>query len=149
LREPESPRRWVSAPAPDGPRRLVRFVLVGAAGACAFFAELAILVELLHVDVLYASSVAFGLVVLQNYVLHYRWTFRSRCRHAYAFLRFAVMTLSGFVINAGIMYAGERTLPQIHYLFVQAVAIAVVVTWNYLLSARWVFSGRDDGAEPS
>ncbi len=111
------------------PRRLARFAIVGAAGTITFYAVLWMLVELVHVAVLGATSIAFVIVCIQNYALHYVWTFDSAEAHVVAFPRFLVMNLLGFVLNWAIMYAGVEKM-AVNYLLTQALAIIVVVTWN-------------------
>jgi putative flippase GtrA len=48
------------------------------------------------------------------------------------------MVAAGFLINWCVMFAGVSVL-RVNYLLVQALAIAAVVVWNYLLSFVWVF----------
>ena len=94
------------------------------------------------VPVMLATSIAFVLVTVQNYVLHYLWTFDSDRPHIAALPRFFVMNVVGFCLNWGIMFAGVR-LAEFHYLVVQGVAIAVVITWNVMLSHFWIFAGSE------
>ena len=49
-----------------------------------------------------------------------------------------MMSLAGFWLNLGIMYLGVEYL-GFGYLWVQAVAIALVVAWNFVISIRWIF----------
>ena len=118
--------------------RVLRFGVVGTLGTAVYYLVLWGLVELLHVAVLPASSSAFVLVCIENYVLHYVWTFASTRSHAAAFPRFSFMTLVGFFINWAIMFVGVSKL-GFNYLVVQAAAIAAVIVWNYSLSTYWIF----------
>lgn len=117
-----------------GPARAARYIAVGALGTGLYYLGLVLLVEVLHVGVMTATGIAFILVVLVNYVLQRMWTFRSRVAHARAFIPFLVMSAAGFGINSGVMALGIAA--GVHYLLVQAVAIGVVVVWNYAFMTR-------------
>lgn len=136
--------------------QVFKFGVVGSFGALTYYSLLLGMVELWNVPVLVATSIAFALVVIETYILHYHWTFRSDAAHSAVAPRFVFMTVTGFFLNFAIMYVGV-TLARINYLVVQTLAIGVVVTWNFLVSWFWVFgasgsrrpvkSGADDGGE--
>lgn len=123
---------------PGARRQLVRFAIVGLSATGAYYAILAALVELAAAPVMLATSVAFVTVCVANYVLHHLWTFASSEAHGRAIPRFMLMVAAGFLINWCVMFAGVSVL-RVNYLLVQALAIAAVVVWNYLLSFVWVF----------
>lgn len=122
-------------------QRLIRFSTVGVVGTVVYYMLLWGMVEVYGLSVLLATSIAFLLVVAQNYVLHYGWTFASDNPHSSAVPRFLLMSVTGFCINWGVMYAGIRII-EVNYLISQAVAIAIVVIWNFSLSATWIFGNR-------
>lgn len=133
---------------PDSPSRrratrgaLARFGVVGLLGTAVYYAILWVLVDLVQTPVMFATSFAFIIVCIENYILHYRWTFDSAKMHAAAFPRFLFMSVVGFAINWGIMFLGVTKL-GLHYLLLQAFAIAAVVLWNFILSSYWVFRDR-------
>lgn len=119
-------------------RRLFRFGLVGALATGVYYGLLWLMVEVFSISVLMATSAAFIFVTIENYILHYTWTFRSTHAHAEAFPRFLVMNLVGFGINWLVMYGGA-VVAGFNYLLVQALAIALVVAWNLALSHFWIF----------
>lgn len=123
---------------PQHSGRLARFCAVGLLGTAVYYPVLWALVELVRVQVLAATSIAFLLVCVENYLLHYVWTFDSNKAHTAAFPRFLFMNLVGFWINWGVMFLGVEKL-ALHYLLIQAFAIAAVVAWNFMLSSYWVF----------
>lgn len=123
--------------------RYFKFGVVGSVAALVYFALLYVMVEFLGIPVLIATSVAFVLVTIENYVLHHSWTFESDQRHEAAFPKFMLASTVGFFINWGIMYVGVH-LAGIHYLLVQAVAIGAVVLWNFILAASWIFPSSAD-----
>jgi putative flippase GtrA len=116
---------------------LARFALVGLAGTLVYFALLRTLVELLHWQVMPATSGAFLLVVIENYLLHRYWSFRSAAPHSQALPGFVLVSVLGFCINGTVMSAGVERL-GLEYLAVQAVAIGMVVSCNFI-GANWIF----------
>lgn len=115
-----------------------RFIAVGLLGAAVYYSVLWGLVEKLGMSVLVATSVAFILVTVENYVLHYSWTFASARSHVVAFPKFAFMNIVGFSMNFAIMAAGLHWL-NLNYLLLQAIAISAVVAWNFMVSSYWIF----------
>jgi putative flippase GtrA len=103
--------------------KLIRFGIVG------------VLTAILHYGVLY-----FGveLVNAHAYFMHYNWTFGEPAPHGRTLGRYLVMISCGFLINGGLMYAGEQWW-SVHYLLAQALALVAVVLWNFVLSNTWVF----------
>lgn len=126
-------------------KTVARFGVVGLLGTAVYYSILWVMVELLRAPVLVSSSVAFLIVCVENYVLHYRWTFDSSRAHVTTIPRFVFMNGVGFCINWGIMYVGVELLGR-NYLFTQAVALVAVISWNFVLSSYWVFcSSRELG----
>jgi putative flippase GtrA len=122
----------------------LRFALVGLAGAAMYYALLWSMVELGGMPALAASSLAFALVVAENYLLHRRWTFDSRAPHRQAFPRFVLMALCGAAVNAAAMAACLKL--GWHYLLAQALALLLVVACN--LAGTWMIlsGGPEDAA---
>lgn len=120
--------------------RLTRFVLVGVLGTLAYYASLAVLVEVCGLPVMLSTSIAFVLVTLENYLLHRGWTFRSEAAHGEALPRFLLMSAAGFAINWMVMSLGVGL--GFHYLLVQGAAIAAIVAWNFAISSYWIFGNR-------
>ena len=118
--------------------RYFRYGVVGTIAAVVYYVLLYTMVEFLGIPVLIATSIAFVFVVIENYVLHHTWTFESDQRHKTAFPKFMLASSIGFFINLGIMYLGVEVL-SIYYLLVQAIAIAAVVLWNFILASSWIF----------
>ena len=117
---------------------LGKFSAVGGLATVVFFLSVAFFVEKMGWSVMLSTCIAFILVVLQNYILHYRWTFNCNKQHAATLFQFFIVSASGFFINAIIMYAGVYLLES-YYLVVQCIAILAVVIWNFTLSTQWVF----------
>lgn len=104
-----------------------------------YFALLRGLVELGDMTPLPASSLAFALVVVENYLLHRRWTFTSRVPHRQALPRFVLMACCGGTVNGTVMAVFLRL--GWHYLLAQVLALAAVVTCNFV-GTLLIFRGR-------
>lgn len=128
------------------PAVLVRFALVGLAGAAVYAALLWSMVELGGVPVLGASSLAFVVVVAENYALHRRWTFASRAPHRQALPRFALLAVCGLAVNGAVMESCLRL--GWHYLVCQALALAAVVTCNFAGALLIFLAGGPEDAAP-
>lgn len=137
---PQTARALQQTPARFAARyaRIARFGVVGVLGSAAYVLSIVFLVEIAALPVLWAACLAFALVVAQNYVLHYGWTFNSDQAHGIALPKFAIMSAAGFALNSVIMFTGV-TLGGFDYRWVQPVAIATIVLWNYFASVLWVF----------
>jgi len=118
--------------------RLIRFCMVGAATAVIHYGILFVGVEQFALAATLASSIGFVVAVTFNYFMHYSWTFAEPAPHGRTLLRYFVMISCGFVINGLVMYVASELL-AIVYLLSQALAMAAVLTWNYLLANYWVF----------
>jgi putative flippase GtrA len=132
-------------PRPVSWARLVRFAAVGAAATGVQYTLLILLVRCADMGAPLASSLGFLASAAANYLLNYRYTFRSRHPHGPAVLKFAALASMGLLLNAGLM----RLLTESgwHYLIAQVVATAVVLAWNFLGNSLWTF-GRHSAAAP-
>ena len=118
--------------------RVFRFGVVGVLTAVLHYGLLYVGVEALQLGPTLASSVGFVVAVIFNYRMHYSWTFAHSAPHGRTLVRYLCMIGIGFAINATMMYAGAHWLAW-HYLLVQALALVVVVVWNFVVSSTWVF----------
>jgi putative flippase GtrA len=117
---------------------VLRFGVVGVLTAMVHYGLLYAGVEVAELPATAASSVGFVVAVVFNYFMHYNWTFGEPAPHGRTLWRYLVMISCGFLLNGGVMFAGER-LGTLHYLLVQALALAAVVLWNFVVSNTWVF----------
>jgi putative flippase GtrA len=123
----------------------VRFAAVGAVATGIQYVLLVLLVRLAGMGAPLASSLGFLASAGANYLLNYRYTFRSRHPHGPAVLKFAALAAMGLLLNAGVM----RVLTESawNYLIAQVVATAVVLAWNFLGNSLWTF-GRHSATTP-
>lgn len=123
--------------------RFLRFAGVGIIGTIAHYFVLILLVEQFGVVPLAASSVGFTVGAMVNYVLNYRYTFRSDRRHAEALPRFYVVAVAGFVLNALVMLVLAEKL-GLQYIAAQVVATGIVLCWGFGVNSLWTFGGRPE-----
>ncbi len=118
---------------------------VGATATGVQYALLVLLVRFAGMGAPLASSLGFLASAAANYLLNYRYTFRSRHPHGPAALKFAALASMGLLLNAGLM----RLLTESgwNYLIAQVVATAVVLAWNFLGNSLWTF-GRHSTTAP-
>jgi len=119
-------------------KKTLRFGVVGALTAVLHYGLLYIGVEALQLNVTVASSLGFVVAVIFNYLMHYSWTFDEPAPHGRTLRRYLVMIGCGFLINGAVMYAGVHWA-ALNYLLTQALALVVVVSWNFVMSNVWVF----------
>jgi len=117
--------------------RLVRFTLVGAVATAIQYALLILLVRAFGMAPTPASSIGFILSAIVNYLLNYRFTFKSDRPHAPAAAKFAALAAAGLLINALIMHS--LVAAGVPYLIAQVGASAVVLLWNFIGNSLWTF----------
>ena len=116
----------------------LRFGVVGVLTAVLHYGLLYAGVEAVGLHATTASSVGFVIAVMFNYFMHYNWTFGEPAPHGRTLWRYLVMVSCGFLLNGSVMFAGDPW-GSLHYLLVQALALVVVVLWNFVVSNTWVF----------
>ena len=103
------------------------------------YAVLIVGVEGLHLDAVMASVAGYGLGVIVNYSLNYRFTFNSEQHHHVVLPKFLIVAGSGMIINASVMYAGIKWI-GIHYVLAQLVAVLIVFTLSFAANRLWTFA---------
>jgi putative flippase GtrA len=119
-------------------RQLSLFTLVGALGTLAHYLLLVILVELVGINAVIASTVGALLGATINYALNYRFTFNSRTSHRIALPKFLAVATVGFLINALLMWVAVN-FTIIHYVLGQVIATSLVLLWNFFVNRYWTF----------
>lgn len=117
--------------------RFVRFALVGGMATAIQYALLVILVRGLHLAPTPASSIGFAVSAIANYLLNYRFTFRSDRPHGPAAAKFGILAGAGLLINAAIMHVLVGM--GVQYLIAQVCATGVVLFWNFIGNTLWTF----------
>ncbi len=114
---------------------------IGAIGTVGHYATLILLVQAIHTDPVFATTIGFVIGALINYVLNYRITFNSNKRHREALTKFLAVASLGAVINAAIMTAGINMVDA-HYLIIQVIATCIVLILNFITNKYWTFADK-------
>jgi putative flippase GtrA len=114
------------------------FALVGVFGAIAHYGTLIALAEGAGADPVLASACGFVAGGLTNYVLNYRFTFRSGKQHSRALPQFFAVALVGLAFNTGLM-ALFVNVAGVHYLPAQIGTTGLLTLWHFGANRFWTF----------
>jgi dolichol-phosphate mannosyltransferase len=116
-----------------------KFSLVGISGFVVNQGMLAILIEIVHMDVKWAGIIAIELSIISNFLLNNYWTWRDK-REQHMLMRFfkyhLVTLVSGglnYAVLIGLTYMGMH--PLIANLF--GIALGTIV--NFIFNHYWTF----------
>lgn len=138
-RGPGASRRGVGRLA----ARFLMFAACGLVGTAGHYAAMVALVQGAGVPPVAASVVGFLVGMGINYVLNYRFTFRSGKRHREAASKFFVVGCCGLALNTVLMHA--LTGPAgLHYVVAQMGATVLVLLWNFIANQTWTFAHKGD-----
>ncbi len=138
--------------------RFIRFAIVGAIGAVVDFGFFNLLVGLTPIAAIWASAVSFTAAVISNFVWNRYWTYPdSRSKPiAKQLTQFVIVSVFGLGIRV-VMFAlleipfiqlSARLFPAdfllspttIGHNVTLALAILVVMFWNFLANRYWTYS---------
>jgi putative flippase GtrA len=142
-------------------KRFAKFATVGVAGMVTHLTIANVLNFGFHFPDATANAVGFMTAVLQNYLLNYNWTFADR-RYTTTKARwvqvsqFFVVSIIGLGINtivrevvSHLLYPFWQTIfhnpmmaEVVNYNFSIAVAIGVVLFWNFIVNRLWTFRNK-------
>lgn len=114
--------------------RFLKYSVVGFSTFALDLLLLYILVEMLLVQQVLASGIAFSVAVSINYVLSRRYVFKSTLRSVkVGYLNFIIIALVGLLIVTSGMYV-MTILSNVHFLIARVIVAAVTGFWNYLMN---------------
>lgn len=120
-------------------RQFVHFSIVGASGVIVDYAILIFLTELLGIYYLGSSILSFVGANFSNFILNKRWTFGDRGQQIIKqYASFAVIGAIGLILNTLILYVAVENM-DLHYLTGKAIAIALVLFWNFVAAKKFTF----------
>ena len=119
-------------------RKIVRYAVVGVIGTIIHFGILTLLVERFRGEPVTSSTIGFIITVIVSYLLNHRWTFRSDRGHGSALPRYVIVSVTGMVLNSGIMYLTVHVF-GLYYILGQCLVVVVVPITNFALNYRWSF----------
>ena len=119
-------------------KQFIKFSGVGIVGTVVQYVTLFMLVQLVGVYPVLASTAGFVLGAFVNYYLNYIYTFRSAKSHFDAMPKFFTVATVGLFLNAMIMefFISFFGLP---YIIAQLIATALVLLWNFAANRMWTF----------
>ena len=123
--------------------QLAKFCTVGASG---YAVNLAVYATLLEFDLHYlvAAVCSFLVAVTNNYLWNRLWTFRRQRGHlVFQGVRFLVV--STIALGANLVFLSALVALGLPELPAQAIAIALVMPWNFVANKLWSFRRRRAG----
>jgi putative flippase GtrA len=133
---------------PKERRRFVKFAMVGTLGAVIDFGVLNLLVLAFHFPKVGANACSFTAAVISNFVWNRLWTFpESRERPLARQLgQFFLINLVGLAINTSVFWGLDHyvfgpMLGTLGYNVAKAIAIVIVLFWNFGINRIWTYRG--------
>ncbi len=128
--------------------RFVKFALVGALGAVIDFALLNLLRGTFGWPLLLANTVSVSVAIISNFTWNRLWTYpESRAiKKRNQLPKFGLVNLAGLLINNLIVLGIDALLVSYvgepwSYNIAKAIAIAVVLFWNFGINRMWTYRG--------
>ena len=139
--------------------RFIRFAIVGIIGAVVDFGILNLFTLVFKIPFVPSSIVSFCAAVLNNFILNHFWTYPdSRSKSvSRQLVQFALINVIGLLIRTPLLAwlekmlipLGENFLPPnlsatiVAHNVALAVAIGVVMLWNFFANRFWTFNDVD------
>ncbi len=128
-------------------RYIKRFFTVGMLGTLLDIGLFSLLHVALGVPALASNTFSYSAGIVNNYVLHRRWTFADRGSKAVhtQFTQFLIVSLSALLLNNLIVLflgpALDRFFqPGLGDLLAKFVATGIVMCWNFAANNFWTFA---------
>ena len=119
--------------------KFLKFSVVGFIGLFIDFGITYLFRERIKVNQYLANSLGFTSAVVSNFLLNKYWTFAdSNPDVIYQFTKFLLISLGGLLISNGIIYLLNRR--NINFYIAKAIAIVVVVLWNFIMNYKYSFA---------
>ena len=118
--------------------QFLRFATVGGIATAIHYLILIALVHAASMNAVWASSIGFIVSAVCNYLLNYRFTFRSNVEHRRAIIKFFVVAVVGLALNSLTMQIAIEYM-SVHYLLAQVLATGLVLLWNFTGNRLWTF----------
>ena len=124
-------------------KQFAKFAVVGFASLAVDYALLLVLVEWMHIDLLFSTTISFIASVIVNYALSMRFVFEhkedmSRKRE---FTIFAILSAIGLGLNDLYRFVGVAVF-NIGYQFMKLVSTFLVTWYNYFSRRRFLDGSR-------
>jgi len=136
-------------------KRFFRFGIVGAIGSVIDFGFLNLFTIVFHLPYVLSSVFSFSLAVINNFILNRVWTFPGARKNPVVaqMLQFGLISVVGLLIRTPLLVWLEKVLIPLAAKWVPniltptivghnvglAIAIGVVMLWNYFANRFWTF----------
>jgi len=138
--------------------RFIRFSVVGAFGAVVDFGVMNLLVKVFQASLVFAGTISFIAAILSNFTWNRYWTYPdSRSKPIITqLIQFAIVNVMGLIIRLPILKFLEplmeellsalpmripfRNIPTIADNLTLAVAVVVVMFWNFFINRYWTYN---------
>jgi putative flippase GtrA len=127
---------------PKERERFIKFAVVGFIGAVVDFGAFNVLIKLLHIPVVIASIISFSAAVTSNFIWNRFWTYpdsRSKSLIRQLF-QFGIINVIGLLIRTPLFAFLAERLPVKISLIKLAIAVVVVMFWNFFINRYWTYS---------
>ncbi len=126
--------------------RFIKFALVGTSGTVVDFGLLNLCILVFGFSLVAANTCSFSAAVLNNFIWNRLWTFPESRERPFLpqLIQFALVNVAGWAINTGILWTLSTyvlTMPVWGYNLSKAVAIVVVLFWNFGINRIWTYKG--------
>jgi len=126
--------------------RFIKFALVGTSGTVVDFGVLNLLILVFGFSLVAANTCSFSAAVFNNFIWNRLWTFPESRERPFVpqLIQFALVNVAGWAINTGILWSLSTyvlTAPVWGYNLAKAIAIIVVLFWNFGINRIWTYKG--------
>ncbi len=120
--------------------KIVRFALVGLAGAAIDFGSTFLCKEVLKINKFISNAIGFTLAATFCFFLNKYWTYQSQTPLAWTeYLMFIAVSLVGLGINTSVVYLLNEKAKMNFYLS-KCFAIAMASVWNFVANLLITFA---------
>ncbi len=124
-------------------KKIVKFCVVGLAGAMIDFVALILLVEIFAWPVLVANTCSFIVALINNFWLNKLWTWRDKSdKHVGQFVKYSITSCVGLGLNTILMWVSLKI--GLYYLLAKFFISIIVAFWNFIVNNFWTFGRLED-----
>lgn len=114
------------------------YCFVGACATASQYLTLILLVELVNMQAVYASTIGSIIGSVVSFFMNHHLTFKSAKRRRETLLQFYSVAAIGTSLNALLMYIGTEQI-HLHYMTAQVITTGLVLFWNFSGNRWWTF----------
>ncbi|NMC45455.1 MAG: GtrA family protein [Chloroflexi bacterium] len=140
-------------------KRFIKFALVGLSGTIVDFSIFNLCISIFHIEPVIASVCSFSIAVVNNFVWNRLWTYPESKDIPFMpqLIKFGIISVIGLIIRTPLfaalenplILALEKSIAPDFFLSAQtighnvalAIAIVVVLFWNYFANRFWTYKG--------